>query len=199
MPQKPPPAFYDDLTLTEADAWRRLMEGAADRHSPYHLMQVATLGLAADGQPNPRLRTVVLRAVDGPGRVLRFHTDARSPKIAEITHCPRVQALLYDPGQKVQLRLDADAVLAPEPVRAAAWAATGRQGRHCYAVAYPPSRPQDGPAAPFAEEADPSVFCPVLLTVRALDWLFLAAEGHRRARFTYDPAGHLATAQWLTP
>ncbi len=199
MPAKPPPAFYDDLSLTETEAWRRLVEGAVDRRSPYHLMQIATLGLDSGGQISPRVRTVVLRAADVAGRQLRFHTDARSPKMAEISQYPQVQALFYDPGLKVQLRLDAFAAPAPEALRAAAWATTGRHGRHCYAVTRPPSTPQDGPAAAFAETAEPGVFCPILLTVQALDWLYLAAEGHRRARFTYAGDGTLSNAHWLVP
>lgn len=194
-----PPAFYNDLTLTEAEAWRLIARGAADRHSPYHLMQLASLGMDADGLPSPRLRTVVLRAVVAKARVLRFHTDARSPKGAELAACPRVQVLFYDPGHKIQLRLDATAAPAPDELRRAAWAATNRHGRLCYAVTRAPSSPQAVPAADFAAEAEETVFQPYLLTVSALDWLYLAAQGHRRARFAYGADGSVTHMGWLTP
>ena len=91
------------------------------------------------------------------------------------------------------------AVPASDALRAEAWAATGRLGRECYAVETAPSAPQPGPAAPFAAEADPAVFLPIVLTVTALDWLYLASDGHRRAAFTYDSTGRLTEATWLVP
>lgn len=193
------PAFYNDLTLTETEAWRRLTMGATERTSPYHLMQLASLRQDAAGGFEPQVRTVVLRGVDLAEKRLRFHTDARSPKVAELAASPRVQALLYDPAQKIQLRLSATAAPASEALRAEAWAATGRLGRECYAVATAPSAPQSNPAAVFADEADPAVFLPILLTVTALDWLYLASAGHRRAFFTYGSDGSLTGAHWRVP
>lgn len=193
------PAFYNDLALTETEAWRLLTQGAQERTSPYHLMQLASLRREADGMIAPQVRTVVLRGAEASEKRLRFHTDARSPKVAELQANPRVQALFYDPGHKIQLRLSATATPAPEPLRAEAWAATGRLGRECYAVAAPPSAPSATPAAPFAAEADSSVFWPILLTVTALDWLYLASAGHRRAAFAYGPDGTLTSARWLIP
>ncbi len=193
------PAFYNDLALTETEAWALLARGAVDRKSPYHLMQLASLAQDTLGDAEPRLRTVVLRGVARAERRLRFHTDVRSPKVAELAACPRVQALFYDPGHKIQLRLKATAAPASETVRAEAWEKTGRLGRVCYAVTAAPSAPQPGPAAAFADEADPAVFQPMILTVTALDWLYLAGDGHRRAAFTYGPAGDLTAASWLVP
>ncbi|KJV10482.1 hypothetical protein VZ95_04620 [Elstera litoralis] len=193
------PAFYNDLMLTETEAWRRLTLGASDRTCPFHLMQLASLRHDASGSLEPQVRTVVLRGVEAAEKRLRFHTDARSPKVTELTACPRVQALLYDPAQKIQLRLSATAAPASDALRAEAWAATGRLGRECYAVVAAPSAPQTTPAAPFAAEADPTVFLPIILTVTALDWLYLASEGHRRAFFTYGPDGRLNAATWRVP
>jgi pyridoxamine 5'-phosphate oxidase len=193
------PAFYNDLALTETEAWSLLARGAVDRKSPYHLMQLASVAQTASGEIEPRVRTVVLRGVARAEKRLRFHTDARSPKITELVACPRVQALFYDPGHKIQLRLTATAAPASEAIRAEAWEKTGRLSRVCYAVTAAPSAPQSGPAAAFAEEADSSVFQPMILTVTALDWLYLAGNGHRRAAFTYGPSGDLTAASWLVP
>ncbi|MFY8106159.1 MAG: pyridoxamine 5'-phosphate oxidase family protein [Elstera sp.] len=193
------PAFYNDLALTETEAWALLARGAVDRKSPYHLMQLASLAQSGSGEVEPRVRTVVLRGVERAEKRLRFHTDARSPKVAELAACPRVQALFYDPGHKIQLRLTARAAPASESVRTEAWEKTGRLGRVCYAVTAAPSAPQLGPAADFAAEADPTVFQPMILTVTALDWLYLASEGHRRAAFSYGPTGDLTAATWLVP
>lgn len=193
------PAFYNDLALTETEAWHLLAQGAADRTSPYHLMQLASLRQDTSGAFEPQVRTVVLRGVEAAEKRLRFHTDARSPKVTELRQHPRVQAVLYDPARKIQLRLSATAAPASDALRAEAWAATGRLGRECYAVETAPSAPQPGPAAPFAAEADPAVFLPIVLTVTALDWLYLASVGHRRAAFTYDSTGRLIDATWLVP
>ena len=193
------PAFYNDLMLTETEAWRRLTLGASDRTCPFHLMQLASLRHDASGMLEPQVRTVVLRGVEAAEKRLRFQTDARSPKVTELQQNPRVQAVFYDPAEKIQLRLSATAAPASETLRAEAWAATGRLGRECYAVETAPSAPQPGPAAPFAAEADPAVFLPIVLTVTALDWLYLASVGHRRAAFTYDSTGHLSDATWLVP
>ena len=43
------PAFYNDLTLTETEAWRWLAEGARDRTCAFHMMQLASLRHDASG------------------------------------------------------------------------------------------------------------------------------------------------------
>jgi pyridoxamine 5'-phosphate oxidase len=74
------PALADDLSLTLEEAWSRLTGGVRDRRSPFHTPAIATIGL--DGRP--RMRTVVLRGADAGQGVLRFHTDLRGGKVAEI-------------------------------------------------------------------------------------------------------------------
>jgi pyridoxamine 5'-phosphate oxidase len=197
----PPPSFYDDLMETLAEAWRLIARGVADRRSPFHHPTVATVGL--DGFP--QARTVILRACDVPARRLRFHTDARSMKIAETTADPRAAIHFYDPGAKIQLRLAGeltphrDGAIADE-----AWAGSRVFSRQCYSV-------MPGPGVPLAAGGDftlPDVtdaataggranFVAVTFDVQRLEWLYLAAAGHRRARF--DFTGEAPAAVWLTP
>ncbi len=101
MDPRPAPAFQDDLPATLAEAWRCLRTGAASRRSAFHHPTVATIG--RDGFP--RARTMILRAADPEARRLRFHTDLRGEKVAELGASPRIAVHAYDPGHKLQVRL----------------------------------------------------------------------------------------------
>lgn len=71
--------------------------------------------------------------------------------------------------------------------------------RVTYATAQAPGDPvHRPPAAPTDAQAGRANFAVVTLRIAALDWLLLAAEGHRRARFAWDDAGMLS-AFWVAP
>jgi hypothetical protein len=188
----------DDLDGSLAEAWRLLARGVVDRRSPMHNPTVATVG--ADG---PNLRTVVLRGVDVPARQLRFHTDRRSAKVAEIAADPRIHLHAYDPGAKVQLRLAGHATLHHDDAIAdAAWAASRAMSRVCYGTEPAPGSAITTPDAfrlPAEDATDPGRvhFAAVVIHVARLEWLYLAFGGHRRALFTW--ADGALTARWLAP
>jgi hypothetical protein len=195
----PLPPWYDDLAGSLAEAWALLVRGAADRRHPFHTPQVATIG--EDGAPS--LRTVVLRGVEPARRTLRFHTDARSRKARELAADPRIALHAYHPGAKIQLRVSGVATLhRDDAVAAAAWAATRPFSRACYRVAAAPGTEAGDPYAALAEtvegeEAGREAFIAVTVSVERIEFLFLAAAGHRRALFDWS-AGALA-ARWLVP
>lgn len=190
----------EDLAATLSDAWQMLARGVVDRRSPLHTPMVATTGL--DGRP--RLRVVVLRGVDAVSRALRFHTDLRSDKVAEMRAQPRIALTAYDAGAKVQIRLEGEADLHPDGATAdLAWEGSRPFSRVCYGV-------EPGPGVPIASGGDfrlPSLpediargrahFCAVILRVTSLEWLHLAHEGHRRAHFTFGEGE--TVARWLVP
>ena len=193
------PPFLDDLALTREHAFALIARGVADRRSPFHILQVATVGL--DG--GPRVRSVVLRGFDAPARTLRFHTDARSAKVAEIAREPRVGLHLYDAGAKIQLRIEAVAAVAADgPAVEAAWAATREFSRVCYTVRRGPGEAIDAPAegqpptAPGPEDGRPA-FRTVTARMTGLEWLFLHHGGHRRAQFLFE--GDAVRSRWLVP
>lgn len=195
------PAQPTDPAAFLADAWSRLVRGAADRRCGFHTVQLATL--AADG---PRARTVVLRGADPAAGTLRLHTDARSPKAAEIAADPRVELVAYDARWKLQVRARGTATLhAEDAVADAAWAATGPGSRTIYRTPSPPgadlSDAADGDLTEAlrsaAEDAGRENFRVVLVAVARLDILSLAAAGHRRAAFVRGPSGW--TGGWLAP
>lgn len=199
MPAQPthePPSYYDDLDQTLAEAWRVLGRGTVDRRAPMHTPAVATTGL--DGRP--QVRTVVLRGLDVANRSLRFHTDRRSGKFSELTADPRIAILGYDAGRKVQLRIGGVATLHGESELAEqAWAGSRPMSMMCYRQARSPGSalltPQlDDASLPDGREN----FTVVVVTITEVEWLYLAAQGHRRARFTWGIGGALSAA-WIAP
>ncbi len=196
-----PPSFYNDLEETLAESWRLIARGVADRRSAFHHPTVATIG--SDG--GPRLRTVILRGCDPAGRLLRFHTDLRSEKVAEITREPRVALHFYNPEAKIQLRLDGEASLnADSPVADLAWAGSRVFSRQCYGIEPGPgSKIVEAGAFALPDTTDDATaagranFCAVTIRITRLEWLYLANTGHRRADFLWE--GEIVRGQWLVP
>lgn len=176
-----------------------LARGAADRRHPFHTLQVATLG--EDGAPS--VRTVVLRAVEPSARRIRFHTDARSRKARELAAEPRLAICAYHPAAGIQLRLWGEATLhRDDGVAEAAWAATRPFSRACYRLAAAPGTPAPDPYAALTEagegaEAGRAAFLAVTVAVARMEFLHLAASGHRRA--LYDWSSGALEARWLVP
>ncbi len=197
----PRPAHADDLGEVLAEALRLLARGVADRRHAFHTPTLATLGL--DGAP--RARTLVLRGCDARARELRLHTDRRAAKWAELCAEPRCAVHLYDAGAAIQLRLAGRASLHDaDSVADAAWGATRPFSRLIYAVEpAPASAVAAPPAAPRAPADDhPAArenFAAIVFRWHALEWLWLAAEGHRRARFAWAEGAEGPDATWLVP
>lgn len=201
--EKPAPndgAFYDDLDGSLAEAWRLLEEGVTDRHSPCHTPSLGTL----DAEGLPTVRTVVLRAVEQEARLLRFHTDLRSHKVAEIAAQPMVALHAYHPCRKIQLRLTGQALIHHgDEMARHAWQASRSFSRLCYGVEPGPGAAIEAPGD-WRQGEDGSVeaesfqnFGAVLVKVESLEWLYLAARGHRRA--LYDWRGGALRKSWLVP
>jgi pyridoxine/pyridoxamine 5'-phosphate oxidase len=193
--QAPIPDWYDDLDGSLAEGWGLLVRGVADRRSPMHTIAVATV----DAEGRPSVRTVVLRAADPAAWTIRFHTDARSRKLAELARQPSVAALAYHPAAKIQLRLTGHARVLAGEAAAPIWAKVTPQGRQCYRVAKAPGEPIATPAEGASIDGDGREhFRAVEVEITSIEWLYLAAAGHRRARFRRDAAGRV-TGEWLVP
>ncbi len=189
------PGFYNDLDETIAEAWRVFGRGAVDRKSSFHTPSVATTGL--DGAP--RLRTVVLRGCDSSARTVRFHTDQRSAKFAELTRDPRIAIMGYDAGRKIQVRLSGVAHLhVSDDIARQAWANARPASLACYRQIEVPGTPLDQPTRLAAPNPDGyENFVVIAVSVHALEWLYLANEGHRRAQCIWSASG--SAAHWLAP
>ena len=193
---EPKPPFFNDLDASCIHAWRLLTRAVPDRRSGFHTPCITTIGL--DGAPCAR--TVVLRHVDEGSRLIRFHTDARAPKIEELKREPRIGALFYDFKSKLQLRANGVATIhAPGSALALeCWERSQEMSRLCYAQALAPrsllQEPQEGEAR---GSGGVEHFCVVVIEVQKLEWLYLHHEGHRRALFEWrDGSWH---KQWLAP
>lgn len=194
----------DNLPDILAHAWSLLVRGGADRKSPVHTPVVCSV----DEAGLPQARVMVLRKADPAASSLRFHTDARSPKAAQLDGRP-VAVLAYHPAEQVQLRISGTArVLTDgEPVDGI-WNQSTLFARRCYLAENPPGTPLPGPASglpawiegqqPTAEQIVPARanFATLWISVTSIDWLHLANSGHRRALFRADD-GWAGT--WLAP
>lgn len=195
-----------DLTLDGvlADACERLARAVADRRHAMHAPVVGT----GDGD----MRIMVLREASPGLERLRFHTDARSPKVALIGDGAPVSVLAYDPEARVQLRMRGEGRIerAGEPADAA-WSRAGASSRRCYLAEAGPGETRDLPGAALPEDLrdrTPSLdatlpgranFAILLVEVRSLDWLQLTREGGVRACFTRPSAATAWRATWLAP
>ncbi|RPF72853.1 flavin-binding protein [Aurantiacibacter spongiae] len=157
-----------------------------------------------------RARVMVLRAVtrgaDSGRLTLRFHTDARSPKVGVVTRDPRIGVLFYDADAKVQIRVRGRGRIERDgPVADAAWEESTNFARRCYLAEAGPGTPADAPTSglpDWAEGIQPSDsqiaparqhFAVMLVDLYELDWFYLDNDGHRRARYADG------TWTWVVP
>lgn len=181
-----------------------LETGASSRKSPMHTLVVGT----ADGN----LRVMVLREYDASNHTLRFHTDARSPKVAAIAVDYRVSVLAYDSDAKVQIRMRGRGrVETDTPLADDTWAQSTTFARRCYLAETGPSSEADAPTSglpkwaegltPSEEQVGPARanFAVLLIEVQEFDWLYLSNDGHRRARVVVEGRHGEPNVHWLVP
>lgn len=185
------------MTLDDvrADAFRRLAEGVADRRSPFRNPALGTV----DAAGAPSLRTVVLRGFDPYAATLCVHTDGRAAKVTEMRAEPRVSLHVWDDEAQIQVRVGGRATLHSGDARARAeWDRLHPGSRATYAVEQMPGTRIGDPDAlsRIPESAAFQHLAVVDVAMLSLEWLHLAPEGQRRARFTFGPA---PDAAWLVP
>ncbi len=185
-----PDEIFSDIAV-------RLVAAVGDRRHAWRTPTLATIGL--DGAP--RARTVVLRGADAACARVRFHSDMRSAKCAELRADGRASLHFYDAEAKLQLRIEGHAALhCADATAEAAWQAAGLSARRTYTIEPGPGifldQPDDAvfsadPTAAFAR------FVVVEIAVASIEWLYLRAEGHRRILFTQ--VGGTRQARWRAP
>jgi pyridoxamine 5'-phosphate oxidase len=194
------------LDAVLADVWTRLVRGGADRRSAFHTPVVASID--ADGMPQQRV--MVLRKSIEADATMRFHTDLRSAKVGEIGNSARVSVLGYDAAAKIQIRASGLAVVSDAgEIADAAWAASSPSSRRCYLTRYAPGSMTDKPISGLPAslesrvpersetEAGRANFAVLMITLDTLEWLYLAHDGHVRARFVCENGAW--KGQWLIP
>ena len=197
-----PSEMFDNLDNALRDVADRLFRAGSDRKSAMHVPAVVTSDVDVRG--------MVLREFDADKWTLRFHTDARAPKVAAIAADPRMAVLFYDKDEKVQIRVRGTGeVLRDHPVTQKAWDEGANFARRCY-LGEGPGAASDTPTSglpsefegvePTDEQLEPARenFAVVLVTLTEVDWFYLAHTGHVRARFTRDDAGGWS-GRWVSP
>ncbi len=196
---------WDSLDSVLDETWKMLNRGASRFTDPFHWPTLGSIG--KDG---PNLRTVILRQVIVPERILVCHTDSRAPKAQEILESERVGWLFYHPKRKIQLRITGSATLhTGDRFAEDQWSATKAISRLSYCATAPPGTPIDKPSSGlpdfllntiptlFQTEMGRKNFMVVACRIEAIDWLILKATGNARARFTWDENG--LTSSWIVP
>lgn len=198
----------DQLVPAFEAAWQLLDDGARQRKSAAHTPVLATVD--RDGAPDQRV--LVLRKAERQLARLRFHTDARSPKIEAIGAGTKAHVLFYDPVTAQQLRLGGTAVaLTAGHEVEAAWAESTAFARRCYLTTAAPGSATEQAASglpegvagrePTEDELVPARlnFALIHFTILSIDWLHLANSGHRRALFRHPDAQTPWQGRWLIP
>ncbi|MDY8107801.1 pyridoxamine 5'-phosphate oxidase family protein [Fulvimarina sp. 2208YS6-2-32] len=207
------PDWYDDLGGMLRNVLEELKDAVDERDHGFRTFSVATIGL--DGAP--RSRIVVLRGVDAAVGEVRFHTDLRSRKIVELGVHEAVSLLFYDQDRKLQVRVRGTARILtladdrPDDRAAAAFAGARPGSRVCYRVepgpgtvipepdGYAHQDVADGLDGDIASDPGSDNFAAVLVACNEIEILYLASEGHRRARFRRKAGNAPYRGEWLTP
>ena len=186
----------DDLAAMFDAVWRCFAEAVVEPDAPLRWPVVATMTPSG-----PSARLMVLRGVDAAARTLRFYTDRRAAKVAELAADPRVAVTGYDPAARLQLRLRGCGRILGGSAVADCWRGIGDSGRRAYATIAAPGTRLDGPGSGLPAEIVPAEaeanFAILEVTADRLEWLLLAPSGHRRAR--YEFANGSWTGSWRVP
>ena len=203
--QKEVPDFYNDLNKVYLKIWDLLQAGLLDRDSEYHLpIFICGKDKVFDG------RTVVLRGIDNKNKILWFHTDIRSKKIEILKANPSGSFLFYDKEKKIQLRIFGNTIINHQnDVTKKSWQKTVHMSRQCYMGNKNPGSITNIPTSGLSEDIDNfkysieeseigyQNFCVIQTFITSIDWLYLAAKGHRRARFNLK--NESVEKKWIIP
>ena len=188
------------------DIKRNLTRGVKDRKHTFHTPVFCNV----DNENSIESRVVVLRQFDSPNMVLNFHTDFRSPKILGLQQNNNSLLVFYDHKLKIQLRIKTTSIINNQnKVTQEMWDQTKLFSRKCYLTEKAPSSstnlPEDGidqslgGREPTLEESERGYknFTVVQNQIQQIDWLYLAASGHRRLKIILEKK--IPSFQWIIP
>ena len=124
------PDTYDQISETLSTAESILDNAVDNAKTLFH-----TLILSSLDEGKIASRVVVLREFNSKERYLRFHTDARAPKIKHFQKNSNASILGYDPALKIQLKLQGNVeVHLKDDVTIASWNESTTRSKKCYSV-----------------------------------------------------------------
>ena len=188
-----------------------LTNAVKDRSSPFRI-PVFICGDQSDFDG----RIVVLRKADEANNLIQYHSDIRSDKIRKLKANKNAAMLFYDKEEKIQVRLKVECTVNHEnEITKESWSKTQHISRKCYLVDNGPGTESDIPTSGLKPEYDNfdytkeqseegyKNFTVIQCKIKSIEWLYLAAKGHRRARFEFaDNLGSENTITrdyWLVP
>jgi len=203
--EKNKPDYYNDLNKVYLKIWDLLDKGLKNRDAPFHIpVFISSDKDKVDG------RIVVLRGVDEKEKKIWFHSDIRSNKIEKLKNNPDVAFLFYDKSEKIQLRISGSTKINYQNnTTQNSWQKTAHLSRQCYLGNKAPGADVSTPTSGLTSEVDNlkytieeseigyKNFCVIETYIKSIEWLYLAAKGHRRAYF--DLNKKQLEKKWLIP
>jgi len=195
--------YYEDFTEIKKKIWSMLDDAVTNRSSQFRI-PVFVCGEQKDFDG----RIVVLRKSDQSNNLLQFHSDIRSDKIPKLKNNKNASMLFYDKEEKIQVRLKVECIINHDnEITKESWSKTGHISRKCYLVDNGPGTESPTPTSGLKPELDNfeftmeqseegyKNFTVIQCKIKSIEWLYLAAKGHRRARFELDNNKEY----WLVP
>ena len=197
-------SYYENSSEIEKKIWSLLANAVTDRSSEFRTpVFICGNDQDLDG------RVVVLRHVDKQNNFIQYHSDIRSSKIEKIKKNPNCSILFYGKEEKIQLRIKAACEINyKNNVTKQSWEKTGHISRKCYLVTNGPGTISDKPTSGLdnkfdnfnftkeESEAGYENFCVIKCKIISIEWLYLAAKGHRRALIDLSKSKKFT---WLVP
>ena len=197
-------SYYENSSEIKKKIWSLLTNAVKDRSSEFRTpVFICGNGKDLDG------RVVVLRKADQKNNIIQYHSDIRSSKIDKIKKNPSCSILFYGKEEKIQLRIKATCeVNYNNEVSRESWKNTGHISRKCYLVTNGPGTLSDKPTSGLnnkfdsfdftkeESEAGYKNFCVIRCRIKSIEWLYLAAKGHRRALIDINNPKNFT---WLVP
>tara|TARA_A100001011_G_scaffold131702_1_gene138781 strand:- start:1711 stop:2322 length:612 start_codon:yes stop_codon:yes gene_type:complete len=197
-------SYYEDFNEIEKKLWSLLVRAVNDRSSEFR----TPVFICGDNN-NLDGRVVVLRKADEKSVSLQFHSDIRSTKIDTIKKNPNSSLLFYGKKEKIQLRMKVESKLHyNDEITKESWNKTGHISRKCYLVTDGPGTKSKKPTSGLDNKFDNfnftkeqseegyKNFCVIKCKIKSIEWLYLAAKGHRRALIEFQGSKKFS---WLIP
>jgi len=188
------------------DIKKNLMRAVKDRKHTFHTPVFCNV----DNQNSIESRVVVLREFDSQNMVLNFHTDFRSPKVSSLKKNNNSLFVFYDQKLKIQLRIKTTSSINNQnTIAEEMWEGTQLISRKCYLTEKTPSSvttlPEDGineslkGKEPTLEQSEKGYknFTVIQNQIQQIDWLYLAASGHRRLKIILKD--RIPSFHWIIP
>ena len=197
------PAYYEDFKEIKKKIWSMINDAVTNRNSQFRI-PVFICGDQKDFDG----RIVVLRKSDQSNNLVQFHSDIRSEKIIKLKNNKNASMLFYDKEEKIQVRLKVECTINHDnEITKESWSKTGHISRKCYLVENGTGTESPNPTSGLKPELDNfeftmeqseegyKNFTVIQCKIKTIEWLYLAAKGHRRARFEVNNNKEY----WLVP